>query len=902
MRMRFVAVIAAVVIVAGGCDWLQWGAGPTRSGTSSGSDLTTSNLAAMAPATVDAFTPTSPVATTHGMVFSERDGQLTAYDGRTNALLWTGALPAGTTAGGAPAIDGVANTIFVVVATPSNPVLVGFDVDGFRNCNTLVAQTCNAIFAANLGSTPAPATPPLVDGGRVFANGASSLYAFDAAGQTNCGGGINERLCSPLWSAATGFVASGIGPATLNGVVYDPINVSGFGVRAFNASDGSVSFTGTLSAAATATPSIAADGTVFAPAGGSIAAFAGNGCGSAICASEFTLVRKSGDPAGNFLGGVALDGTSAFATNGNGRLYKWSTACQASSCQPAARTTFNAPSGGSTTYSQTPAIENGVVLALARRVVLATDHIELVAAAESDLAELNAWDLGAGNFAAGITSVAIADGVVYGETNGALVAVKAPAPAPLAALVVAPITLKPTFSATTYDYTLACATGTNSVMISMTAVAGGSARLIAPITSGSAQTQTVPVNLNENQAAIVEATDAQGRIGNYWIRCLPHDFPPMIVTPHPANGTPTPGWYMTDDFGGAASWAVILDTNGTPVWYKRGTPGTNVDFFTTLGRNVVSFISAPSGGFGIDPNIGFDVYNLNNGQTRTIKSAPGTATDFHELQLLPNGDTIVLSYVPRCCFDLSGLAITPPAGTSETILDCEIQELDPQGQLVFKWDASDHTDPVAENNLPGRTTVNGQTMYDVYHCNSVDQKANGDLLVSARSMFSVFEVRRSDGKIVWKMGGKPVNKDGAQIIQIQNYSNTSIVAQHDARYMPNGDISLFDDQSFGFGPAAAGVEFAINFGTGTAQPVYQFGPPVTQQSLATGSFRRYRDGHGVAGWGIDANHDGTLFTEANGAGNSVIDANWGNADSSYRVIKVPVQAFDINTLRTTAGR
>ena len=902
MRVRFLAVIAAVVMVAGGCDWLQWGAGPTRSAMSSGSDLTTSNLAAMVAAPVDSFNPTSPIATTHGMAFSARDGQLTAYDTRTHAVLWTAALPAGSTAGTAPAIDGVANAVFVVVSTPANPVLVGFDVDGFRNCNTLVAQTCGAIFAANLGASPAPATPPLVDGGRVFANGATNLYAFDVAGQTNCAGGVNARICNPLWSAPTGFAANGVGPATLSGVVYDPVSAGGFGVRAFDATAGSTTFTTTLPAAATATPSIAGDGTVFAPAGGSIAAFAGSGCGSVTCAADFTLARKNNDAAGNFLGGVALDGSSAFATNANGQLYKWSTTCHKPSCQPTASTAFDAPSGGSTTYSQTPAIENGVVVAAARRVVLGANHIEVVGAAESTLTELHAWDLGAGDFAPGITSVAIADAVIYAETSSALVAIKAPDPAPLAALAVAPITLKPTFSSTTSDYTLACAAGTNSVMISMTAVPGGSARLVAPTETASAQTQTVPVNLNENQAAIVEATDAQGRSADYWIRCLPHDFPPMVVTPHPANGAPTPGWYMTDDFGSAASWAVILDTNGTPIWYKRGAPGTNIDFFTTLGRDVVSYIDAPSGGFGTDPNIGFDVFNLDNGQTRTIKSAAGTATDFHELQLLPNGDTIVLSYVPKCCFDLSGLAITPAAGTSETILDCEIQELNPQGQLVFKWDASDHTDPVAENNIPGRTTVNGQTMYDVYHCNSVDQRANGNLLVSSRSMFSVFEVRRSDGKILWKMGGKPVNKDGAQIIAIQNYSNTSIVAQHDARSLPNGDISVFDDQSFGFGAAAAGVEFAINFANGTAQPVYQFGPPVTEQSLATGSFRHYRDGHGVAGWGIDANHDGTLFTEANGSGNSVLDASWGNTDSSYRVMKVPLQAFDINTLRRTAGQ
>jgi hypothetical protein len=43
------------------------------------------------------------------------------------------------------------------------------------------------------------------------------LYAFDAAGSTNCSG--NPPTCSPLWTATTGSVLVS-SPAVANGVVY----------------------------------------------------------------------------------------------------------------------------------------------------------------------------------------------------------------------------------------------------------------------------------------------------------------------------------------------------------------------------------------------------------------------------------------------------------------------------------------------------------------------------------------------------------------------------------------------------------------------------------------------------------------------------------------------------------
>ncbi len=472
---------------------------------------------------------------------------------------------------------------------------------------------------------------------------------------------------------------------------------------------------------------------------------------------------------------------------------------------------------------------------------------------------------------------------------------------PLRSLTVSPLQLKPAFSPSTFDYVVPCATGTNTLTLTIGAITGGTVALVDPATTPSRQ-QTDTVNLVENQAVTIHAADGRGHSADYWIRCLPHDFPPLNITRHPENGAPTPGWYLTSNVfappGG--SFAMILDSNGTPVWYKRAVgAATNI---TPLGKNTVAYLDSAAGAtFNADLNRVYDVHDLATNQTSHI-GAVGTPVDFHELQTLPNGNHLLLAYRIKTGVNLTGLPAengNPAPGANSTMADCEVQEVDPQGQLVWQWDASDHIDPLTETTFPDSHIVNGQLVYDVYHCNSIDANATtGDLLVSARHTDAVFDIRRSDGKVVWKLGGTPTNKDGAQLIPITGYAQSTIRRQHDARFLPNGDISLFDNQFPLAGPAQA-VEFSL--AGGVATPVFQFGAPSGVPSVATGSFRHEPDGHTVICWGISTNDNGSFLSELDGQGRDVLDMSFAPGSAAYRTLKVAPDGFDVNVLRATAG-
>ena len=901
MRTRTGAALVVLALLSAGCEWAQWGANPGHTGSTDEPSITADNVAGFEKSTVAEFPVSTQAVTANGLVFAAEDGKLTAFDTVTHAVVWTGPLPAGSTAGGALAVDPSSGTVFVLVAG-TGPLLLGFDVDGFEHCNAQL-NTCSAKFLAQVGTTAGFASPVVVADGKVFANGGNSVAAFDAAGQVNCAPFLGAQACSPLWSASADASASSVGPAVSEGRLFDVVDTaSGPGLGAFDEATGALLWSAPLGGAMAAPPSRGAGGLVFVPVAGTIQAFPAAGCGAPTCSAWFRLLPEPGDTAGNFLSTPAIDGSRVYATNANGSIYSWPEGgCGALTCEPSLAVAVNTPVGGSTTYAQSVAVADGTVFVVAQRAISAANRVFLLALDGVTGAERGAWDLKPGGFGAGRAAASIANGVIFAPVDSALFAVQAPPVEPVASLSVSGLQLRPAFSPSIHDYVLRCAAGANPLTLSMTAEPGGSVRVLAPFTTQPSASRTLPVNLSANQAVVVEGADPQGATAQYWIRCLPANFPAITATPHPAAGEPTPGWYIAGNLvapAGTGSYAMILDRHGTPVWYMRSPIGTANNIHSPK-KNTIVFAAQPVRyGFSVDPNATFGEYTLDTGQVRHFKTV-GMPTDFHDLQSLPNGNFLLMSYPFKTGVDLTGLSGDPAPGPNSTIADCVIQEVTPEGQLVWDWVASEHSDIVAENLSPTPINVNGQIIYDVFHCNSIDATPSGDVLVSHRHLSAVYLIRRSDEDVIWKIGGTSVTPDGGQYLEIQN-DPLAFFQQHDARLLPNGNLTVFDNQNIG-GPPARGVEYDLDVNAGTAEKVFEYLNPNARPSAATGSFRRYSDGHSVICWGIDAIFSGAVLTEIDADGNNLLDISFASPNSSYRAPKVPPPRFDVNVLRLTAG-
>jgi len=484
----------------------------------------------------------------------------------------------------------------------------------------------------------------------------------------------------------------------------------------------------------------------------------------------------------------------------------------------------------------------------------------------------------------------------------------------LSGLTTSPYSLAPAFSPSIHDYVLRCQPGVNPLTLNLTAAPGGSIQ----VGYQNGPTATVSVSLAESQAAVVLATDPANPGGpqvQYWIRCLPHDFPQLNVN---KPGSPSPGWYLTGNIspakdGSSNTYAMVLDENGTPVWYQPAPGGAiNVEL---LPNNTIAWVPSLGPGVGSNPKGAYSLYQLDT-QTAAAVTAPVPPTDPHELLQLSNGHRMMIATPLTYGLDLTPLAKFNPAfKTTPAIVDCWVEELDASGALVGQpWKASDHVD-VSESNRPILVNYNGQSVADIYHCNSVDVDPNtGDVLLSVRhadAVYRVSNVSKPTATIAWKMGGttNTSQKDKEPYIKV----TSGFFGQHDARFRPNGsitnfNISLYDDETNSLpncspcatpGPAR-GVEYAVDTTVGTATVVWQYPSPDGMNSPATGSFRRSADGSdNLIAWGLK--QPGSGFTEVDGNHAILLDLTFPNGEFDYRAVKVPSSALDVNLLRKTAG-
>jgi hypothetical protein len=488
--------------------------------------------------------------------------------------------------------------------------------------------------------------------------------------------------------------------------------------------------------------------------------------------------------------------------------------------------------------------------------------------------------------------------------------------------------LVPTFSSEVHDYYVRCAEGTNALTVSMTASPGSSSLLLQPAPSGSLPQQILSLDVNENAAIVAAATDERGTT-EYWVRCLPHDMPVLNWTAHPEIGTPSPGYYLVGNLFPPArtgGYALVLDGNGVPVWYARAPIPLGVSSVDSLVPGSVSF-------FPLTPsqNGSFEIRELSSLETSNVPPAADEA-NAHELRRLPNGNYLVFAYPTKSRVDLTGLhlpmssAKSQALGPNSVIEDCAIQELTPTGTLVSTWLASDHFDPAKDSTYPtldGARQADGGLIIDAFHCNSIDvDPANGNLLVSARNMDSIFYVDRATGAVLWKMGGSTYTKDQATYVA----ATEPFFRQHDARLQPgwsstcyggSGQVSVFDDETSTSSPARA-VIYDVTVGAGDGGAPVQGGcedggaPEGGTAGVATvarlyrgssnsnyaGSVRTSADGSFVVCWGASSM---PVFTEVNAGGSDMLDFDYGDGEPSYRAVKVPLNTFDLGVLRSTAG-
>jgi Arylsulfotransferase (ASST) len=133
--------------------------------------------------------------------------------------------------------------------------------------------------------------------------------------------------------------------------------------------------------------------------------------------------------------------------------------------------------------------------------------------------------------------------------------------------------------------------------------------------------------------------------------------------------------------------------------------------------------------------------------------------------------------VPRDLSSIGGLE-------NDRVWQGIVQELDIESrEVLFEWHSLDHVG-LDESYATG--SQDGRPGLDYFHVvNSIEVDHDNNLLVSARETSAIYKIDRSTGEIIWRLGGKRSDFEMGE--------GTRFAFQHDARRLPDGTISIFDN-------------------------------------------------------------------------------------------------------------
>ena len=374
-----------------------------------------------------------------------------------------------------------------------------------------------------------------------------------------------------------------------------------------------------------------------------------------------------------------------------------------------------------------------------------------------------------------------------------------------------------------------------------------------------------------------------GDPGRYQVRCLPADFPEWHFQQLNPIG---PGLFVVgfNASSAASPWVIVFDHEGVPRWWFS--PDTRVLWAQILRDGNFEWARSFGDGYGLNPHMADEV-RTESGKLLRVVRADGEIIDGHEFRELGNGNVLVDAYAPG-----PGVDMSPYGGPkSAWAVFGEVQEIDPEGHLVWSWNSRGKIHPsetgrwwrnILSNAKPG---VGGAPTYDIVHINSIDPRGPNELVVSMRHTDAVYGISRATGEIRWKLGGTETD-DSLQVIG--DPAKKIFGGQHDARVEPDGDLSIYDNgKDRPRRPRA--VFFHLDLDKGTATYLGQLNDPAITKSHCCGSVRPLEGGGWLVSWG-----DNPLVTAFDDQGQTAFRLKM--AASAFRAVPVPEGATTVAKL------
>jgi Arylsulfotransferase (ASST) len=347
--------------------------------------------------------------------------------------------------------------------------------------------------------------------------------------------------------------------------------------------------------------------------------------------------------------------------------------------------------------------------------------------------------------------------------------------------------------------------------------------------------------------------------------------PSTVRITTPAKPGATPGYLFLAPYQGKGSpGPMISEQNGNLVWFHplpAGESATNFGVQRYEGKDVLTWWQGRiiQVGFGEGEDV---VYDSSYRPVTTIRAGNGYHADLHEIRLTPEGTAWIDA------FDPIRMNLSRVHGAAAGILtDSVVEEIDVKtGLVMWEWHALGHI-PIGDSRNP---VPHSGYPWDYIHINSADPGPAGDVLLSARNSWTLYDVNIHSGGFNWRLG--------ASHSSFRLGSGTRFYWQHDAEFQPEGLISVFDN---GSDPPkerqSRGLLLARDAAAHTVSLVRQFVNPAKRLlSESQGNTLGLPGGNWLLGYGRLPN-----FTEFDASGHVLLDGTLGRNVQDFKTFLSP---------------
>jgi len=313
--------------------------------------------------------------------------------------------------------------------------------------------------------------------------------------------------------------------------------------------------------------------------------------------------------------------------------------------------------------------------------------------------------------------------------------------------------------------------------------------------------------------------------------------PPAVTVTTPAADPALGDIFLTPEAGPGQAGPMIVSPTGGLVWFDplpTGTKAFNLNEQTYRGARVLTWWQGnvvEGHGQGVDL-IANDRYRT----IATVHAGNGLYADLHDFQITPQGTAWITAFAPQ------RLNLSAYGGRSDGLFDDSVvQEIDlGTGLVMFQWDARGHV-AIADTYMHAPHAAG--SVLDYFHVNSLDPLPSGQLLISSRNTWALYLISETSGAVLWRLGGKHSS--------FALGPGLSFAWQHDAQVLPDGTISLFDNEA---APAEShesrALEIKLDQASHTATLVHERAYPGKGiLSDSQGNVQTLANGDDFIGWG-----------------------------------------------------